>query len=262
MLTKPSQVEQHELKMDAKIDMLQQTQLLGHSTYSQEQKSNSESSTLPASVAPSDTEMQSQSESSSAGVSPFWPTLSTKVPNMMVQESSRSETTSRSPSPLAMRTGQSTFQSSSNHNDQDIAPIPLEDANFGRTMNVDQHEEQTSSSAPSSDEVEETESDSSDKLAPQRKYVKQAPEHPLIKARATTSTIPTESSSGNLADLEELEQEMDELSLWGPSDDSIIILPDRKARKKAVQSGGGDVEYVPKGGEVDTAPKKKRCVVI
>ncbi|KAH9891024.1 kinesin-domain-containing protein [Cubamyces lactineus] len=61
-------------------------------------------------------------------------------------------------------------------------------------------------------------------------------------------------STGSRA-VAELGKELDELSLGGgDADDSTVIIPNRKARTEAA----GGTEYVPKGGEVETAKKKKR----
>ncbi|PSR80701.1 hypothetical protein PHLCEN_2v6617 [Hermanssonia centrifuga] len=46
------------------------------------------------------------------------------------------------------------------------------------------------------------------------------------------------------------------------SRDSIVVIPNRKAREEAVAHGGPNVEYVPKDGEVDTVKKKKRSVIL
>lgn len=122
-------------------------------------------------------------------------------------------------------------------------------------MDVEAHD--VSSSSARSSETEETDSDTSQRKV-ETKSNKTNGRAPRLQSRSYAS-VPT-SSSGNLADLEELEQEMEELSLRGSPDDSIIILPNKKSRREAVRSGGESVEYVPKDGEVDNAPKKKRCV--
>jgi len=55
-----------------------------------------------------------------------------------------------------------------------------------------------------------------------------------------------------------LEGALDQLSLQQPSRDSTAVIPHKTARQKAVAHGGPNVEYVPKGEEVDTVKKKKR----
>ncbi|KAL6299650.1 P-loop containing nucleoside triphosphate hydrolase protein [Sparassis latifolia] len=74
------------------------------------------------------------------------------------------------------------------------------------------------------------------------------------RAKPRLNKQPTRSSSSDLA----LVQDMDELSLLDKADDSTIIIPDKKARKQAVANGGPGVEYVPKPGEADAFKKKKR----
>ncbi|KDQ54883.1 hypothetical protein JAAARDRAFT_37996 [Jaapia argillacea MUCL 33604] len=53
-----------------------------------------------------------------------------------------------------------------------------------------------------------------------------------------------------------IEDQFDELSL----DDSVMIIPDKKARQNAVVRGAPEVEYVPQVGEGDTGKKKKRVL--
>ncbi|RPD81655.1 kinesin-domain-containing protein [Lentinus tigrinus ALCF2SS1-7] len=88
-----------------------------------------------------------------------------------------------------------------------------------------------------------------------------APSKPLVMAQAKRTQgqmqqgrKPTGKASKTVA---ELEQELDELSLGDEIDpeDSTVIIPNKKAREKAMGPG---MEYVPGKGEVDPGKKKKR----
>lgn len=61
-----------------------------------------------------------------------------------------------------------------------------------------------------------------------------------------------------------LEREIKSLSIGNDisaeTEDSVIILPNRKLRQAATETGGPDVEYVSGKGEVDPVKKKKRYV--
>ncbi|KAI0963139.1 hypothetical protein AcW1_000304 [Taiwanofungus camphoratus] len=75
-----------------------------------------------------------------------------------------------------------------------------------------------------------------------------------VKAgRATASR----KASGALA-LARLQRGLDGLSLQDGPRDSTAVVPDARARKQAVAHGGPGVKYVPKDGEVDSAKKRKR----
>ncbi|KZT06295.1 kinesin-domain-containing protein [Laetiporus sulphureus 93-53] len=58
--------------------------------------------------------------------------------------------------------------------------------------------------------------------------------------------------------LPSLERNLMQLSLQEKPRESTIIVPDKVARQEAVANGGDDVEYVPLRGEVDPGKKKKR----
>lgn len=45
-------------------------------------------------------------------------------------------------------------------------------------------------------------------------------------------------------------------------DDSVLIIPNKKARQAAIAGLGPDAEYIPRPGEVDTIKKKKRCAIL
>jgi hypothetical protein len=75
---------------------------------------------------------------------------------------------------------------------------------------------------------------------------------PLPHDDDTPITAPRRLSKISLADMDDLEPAPD-------GEDSVLVIPNRKARANAIANGGPDVTYVPQQkGEVDTAKKKKR----
>jgi len=71
----------------------------------------------------------------------------------------------------------------------------------------------------------------------------------------------TKSLKGGDIRVKEERASVDELFGEGWTDnaeDSTIIIPNKQARKAALAHAGEDAEYVPRPGEVDDAPKKKK----
>jgi hypothetical protein len=67
----------------------------------------------------------------------------------------------------------------------------------------------------------------------------------------TPITAPRRFSKISLADMDDLER-------VPGGDDSVLVIPNRKARAAAIVNGGPDVTYIPRKGEVDVAKKRKR----
>lgn len=107
-----------------------------------------------------------------------------------------------------------------------------------------------------------TEYDESDDYAPLAK-AKSRPfkmaDKPLAKGKGKVGNPTTETGRRSTRTVSLLEKQIKDLSLLedgtGGADDSVTILPNRKAR--AVY-GGPDVVFVPGKGDLDTTKKKKR----
>lgn len=108
------------------------------------------------------------------------------------------------------------------------------------------------------DETESTNDDASDDYIPAAKNTKG------YKKATQDKTLDKSTGKRSMKSVSKLEREIKSLSIGGDAlvgaDDSVIILPNRKLRKAAVEAGGPGTEYVPGKGEVDPAKKKKRWV--
>ncbi|KAI0336172.1 kinesin-domain-containing protein [Cubamyces sp. BRFM 1775] len=133
---------------------------------------------------------------------------------------------------------------------------------------IDDHAESGSEFESEHDSIEEFSESEASEAAPAPTKAK--PRSPATKGKPSAKPLETAKtkrvaqtsargrrstrSSGSRA-VAELGKELDDLSLGGEDpDDSTVIIPNRKARAEAA----GGTEYIPKGGEVETAKKKKR----
>lgn len=103
-----------------------------------------------------------------------------------------------------------------------------------------------------------SEDDDSDEYAPSTKP-KPRPfkvaTKPLTKAKAKIGTPAGGAGRRSTRTVSLLEKQMEDISLLEGADDSITIVPNRKAR---AAYGGPDVEFVPGKYDVDTTKTKKR----
>lgn len=275
MLMMGVQIERCEQRMDAKIELLQQT-------YQSRRSSNDRAATEEPSFVEEPSVMSVMMEhgttatndeslhgsESSEVIQKSQRLASTDIPLQQNSSSSSSERSDNEDPPSSPLANKSRFKArraiieSSDSEYEESPAIGPDPIRADTVEHEHEHDVSTSSSTSSSTRSSESGQSQSD-FSPSKvdTNTKTAPRATRARSKqlsASTSTMPAASSSGNLADFEELEQDMEELSLRSSMNDSIIILPNKNARKKATQLGGAEVDYVPKDGEVDTAPKKKR----
>ena len=81
------------------------------------------------------------------------------------------------------------------------------------------------------------------------------PPPPVTKAKARTSKAqPKPTARVSHVAIDDVNNGDDDAG-----DDSVLIIPNKKARQAAIAGLGPDAEYIPRPGEVDHVKKKKRC---
>ncbi|KAG1787830.1 kinesin-domain-containing protein [Suillus plorans] len=223
-----SEVERNERKMDAKIDMLHQAGLIGSPQKRRELVEEGEES---GETEDENVEIIEDSD-----------------------ESALSEA-SRSSSPLD---GKGKAKTQLGLTSNRMLGADQEETNSSAQSEIEQMTEEEGS-------VEDdpiTEYDESDDFAPLAK-AKSRPfkmaDKPLAKGKGKVGNPTAETGRRSTRTVSLLEKQIKDLSLLedgtGGADDSVTILPNRKAR--AVY-GGPDVVFVPGKGDLDTTKKKKR----
>lgn len=225
-----AEVQQNEMKMDEKLDMLQNSGLLA-----QQRPIDSDSEDDNGAVLEDIDEESEVNESIRSEYS---------QDDEDDEDASESEL-SRSPSPLA---GKAKPKTSS------IKPIPRQPSPDEESEIETEPEAQASDDqGESDDEMEEWPSPS-----PAEKKAEKAEKAGPSGYRKTKPPSPVFDNEGDDSDeIEDLEDELDALSLApAQSRDSIAVIPNKQARQKAVAVS--KVEYVPRVGEVDVIVKPKR----
>lgn len=246
--------------MDAKIDMLHRSGMLGR---------NSVANKPPTRMSTETVEVSSEEEEGD------------DLEDITEEdEDEESSELSRSPSPLEAKRARMNAISSGHESRYSKDYDDSQD----RTMESEDEIEPTSSvfargaeDEEESDEIEEwpsqSESFPSQKTEPE-------PVYPVVKAKervptrgsfrisgsssmssiesgnSRKSSRPTRSSS-----LAQIVEKTGAMTLDDDPDDSVVIIPNKKARQEAVKHAGANAEYVPQKGESDTMKKKKRSVV-
>ncbi|KAF8559379.1 kinesin-domain-containing protein [Imleria badia] len=214
-----SEVERNERKMDAKIDMLHQAGLLGTEK----------------------TAVVSHSESEIEDIS---------APEASGQEYETDTESEMPSSPLHGKGNPVTSKTMEHYNAQT-------EGNASRSGKTNDHGNDTiSDSEDEEDMVLSTNDDASDDYIPPT-----ADKNTKDHKRGTQDKVSKKSTGKrSTRSVSKLEREIQGLSIGGDAlaeaDDSVVILPNRKLRREAVEAAGPGVEYVP---EVDPAKKKKRC---
>ncbi|KAF8139970.1 kinesin-domain-containing protein [Boletus edulis] len=223
-----SEVERNERKMDAKIDMLHQAGLLG-------------TAKKPAVLSNSESEIED--------------IIKDSEPEDSGQEYGTDAESEMPSSPLHRKGNPLTSKTMEYHN-----PQTQTDASRSGKMNDhanDAISQSTDEDEDAEDAVSANDDGSDDYIPPaaaksSKSYKRETRDKVLKKSTGKRST----------RSVSKLEQEIKGLSIAGDAlagaDDSVVILPNRKLRKAAVEAGGPGVEYVPGKGEVDPVKKKKR----
>ena len=233
--------------MDAKIDMIQRSSLMTSQSQSTMRSSEGDSGQL-ADIEEGDENTNSFRDVVDDDESDFAP--------------------SRSPSPLAAkglrRTQQPSGQDSSSHK---FPPFQEVDIDEIETAGDTEPEEEVGDD----DEIEEWEPSptippmpsmqDSPHSRPTGKHMA-VPPSPVFAADLKANRLMASKSqpSKRISSLASVLEKTRALSLDGDPRDSIVVIPNKKARAEAVASGGPNTEYVPGPGEVDVAKKKKRYV--
>lgn len=220
-----SEVERNERKMDAKIDMLHQAGLIGSPQKRREIVEESEESD----------EIEDENVEIIEG-----------------SDESADSAASRSSSPLD---GKGKAKTQSELTSNRMLGTDQEETGAGAQSEIEQITE-------GEDSVDDpiSEDDESDDYAPLAK-VKSRPFRVAVKPLAKEKVGITEAKTGRRSTrtVSLLEKQVKDLSLLeydiGGADDSVTILPNRKAR---AAYGGPDVVFVPGKGDLDTTKKKKR----
>ncbi|KAL4069405.1 kinesin-domain-containing protein [Scleroderma citrinum] len=104
--------------------------------------------------------------------------------------------------------------------------------------------------------------DDDDYVPPTATKTMKSAQHTRHSKPAVTTATGKMQRSARSSSVSKLEQEMNVLKLADDvipeADESVIIVPNRKARQATAEVGGQDIEYVPLKGETDTVKKKKR----
>ncbi|KAH8086663.1 P-loop containing nucleoside triphosphate hydrolase protein [Cristinia sonorae] len=210
-----AEVQQHEMKMDEKLDMLQHSGLLGKRAQRQAFESESEGEQLEDIDEEDEVNQSLRSEYTE------------------VHENDSHSDLSRSPSPLAGKTKPKTSS---------IKPL-------ARPQSAE-HDHSMIEKESSDEEVDDGIEDwnSPPPTEKKSKILKSPP--PLL--------FESDVEDSSEDKVEDLEDELNGLTLSADIRDSIAVVPNKPARQKAVASGGSGVEYVPKPGEVEEVVKKKR----
>ncbi|KAG2155501.1 kinesin-domain-containing protein [Suillus clintonianus] len=224
-----SEVERNERKMDAKIDMLHQAGLIGSPQKRQEIVEESEES---GEIEHEDVDFEDSDEPSDSEAS-------------------------RSSSPLYGK-GKANTQSELTSNRMMGTDVDVEGAGASDQSEIEQITEEEEEDGVEDDPI--SEDDESDDYAPPAKAksrpIKVAIK-PLAKGKVGSPAATTGRRSTRTVSL--LEKQLKDISLLedgtGGADDSITILPNRKAR---AAYGGPDVVFVPGKDDIDITKKKKR----
>ncbi|CCM00330.1 uncharacterized protein FIBRA_02360 [Fibroporia radiculosa] len=258
------EVEQNEKKMDAKIDMLNQTKAR-HATRYQVDASDEDEDLL-------------------SGQDDERDELEPDIKNLAASQRHASSQLSRSTSPLAGK-GRRRTKHSSLRPDLDV----VSDSHYSTSeegMDVDDcvtsHEGSSdegtedddiiTSPSEDSDELEHMPStkpslpkDSKRSLQPSSHTLLSKAPLPIFEAdvkagKVAAATRRSTRNSRTSDKLAALEHSLNRLSLKDsrPARDSTAVIPDKKARQAAVAHDAPDVAYVPQAGETDTLKKKKR----
>ncbi|KZT65576.1 kinesin-domain-containing protein [Daedalea quercina L-15889] len=223
------EIEQHEKKLDAKIDMMNQARRdIGHSD------AESDQGLIDVTEGDEDEEEAHMESDQFDGPSDSAP--------------------SRSPSPLARKGNGANGRSILRTIAKSQAPMELDEPEV--TSQDDDGDSFLPQDTQSEDEPELSRKDkiSMKKAQP---LLAAAPS-PVFEEDVKAGRAKARKVSETDTKLAGLQQCLDELKLQDKPRDSTVVIPDKKARKAAVAHGGQGAEYVPQGGEVDTMKKKKR----
>ncbi|EIW86481.1 kinesin-domain-containing protein [Coniophora puteana RWD-64-598 SS2] len=222
-----SELERNEKKMDAKIDMLHQAGLFGQNGTPQQGDIEDE-------------DMEAD-ESYMQDREPGFSDESGIAPSPLAGKTAKTKAGSR-PRPSEIEGSESEVERS----------IAIEDDDEDEVHGEDGEEEEELDEEPLTEDDEEDDYVPSPPIK-QPSRGKPAPPRLDPPSKGPRSSKPGQRKVSTLVD------DMDRLGLDGDADDSVIIVPDRKARKAAVPEG---IEYVPRPGVTDVGKKKKRYVLL
>ncbi|OBZ79245.1 Kinesin-like protein KIF20A [Grifola frondosa] len=245
------EVERHEAKMDAKIDMLQRSTFMGKG---HAHRVGSDTGATGSDVVTEDSH-EDEFESSATGRDADYESTTSEDESYC---SSKGRGRGRASSPLA---GKSKKQSNLQLSASDEISGNSEDI-----INISSDEDDSDVLSAS---VEDSKQPTSNTPKGRSSKIGMKAQTPLAKAKHMLSVAPSPIFEADVkagrakanfrgSKLAGLQQSMDELSLEDDPDDSTVIIPNRKARQEAVAHGGPGVEYVPGKGEVDMTKKRKR----
>ncbi|TFY67741.1 hypothetical protein EVJ58_g1421 [Rhodofomes roseus] len=220
------EIEHHEKKLDAKIDMMAQArQEIGNS--------DEDLTDLTEEDDEVDAQVESDQFDDSSDASP-----------------------SRSPSPLAGKGKGTSGRSSLRTTVKTEIPMEVDEPE------VTSQDDEAESLLPQDTESEDEPEPPITKSSKQAMKKPQAPlaeaPSPIFEKDVKAGRVKARKVSDTDTKLANLQQSLDEMKLQDKPRDSTAVIPDKKARKAAVAHGGEDAEYVPQEGEVDTMKKKKR----
>ncbi|KAH7915155.1 kinesin-domain-containing protein [Hygrophoropsis aurantiaca] len=241
-----SEVERNEMKMDAKIDMLHQTGLLGTAVKQR----------------PVPPQMSSEEDTQSTEG------IGAEKAFIDISDDNSESDAERCSSPLAGKGKKNVDASGLKLAAQLLAEEDGEVAGsesiIERSMIVDAASGEDEAEAASNESGNDEDLDDYTPPAkPSGKSRTSTTASKAISSKSVPNDIKAKQRSSRRKSSLGLEHQMTGLSVLSEddipgADDSVIIVPNRKARQVAAAVGGPGIEYVPRKGEVDTVKKKKR----
>ncbi|KAI0344136.1 kinesin-domain-containing protein [Trametopsis cervina] len=238
------EVEQHEMKMDAKIDMLQRSGMLI-------KKTAPAASTSHESL-PDTEELDDISEDDEEEELELEEEKEEEGTEFDELEEDSDVSYERSPSPLA---GKRAKQANSSSTSRQSRVMNLE---------INAESEPTEAAGPTAGFISESQDQPMDvtdiwPTPPNSQGPEDEEPHPLTKAKARAKPVARRSTrSTRNSSLSGIVQKTEALALNDDDDDSVVIIPNKKVRQTAIAHAGPDAEYIPQKGESDTIKKKKR----